>query len=172
MINILAEANGLCNSELGFTVFGFLGYIVLFIQIVVPIILIILGTIDLVKLLMNPANEKAKKLKSNLIKKIIIALLIFFVIYIVKFLFGMIGEKDVVDNACFNCFNTPDKCMEKAEQIKNGRSFNVIDEDKQYEYCSSLDEKSCKEEENCVYEYNELLEKNECVIKAEVNWNE
>ena len=73
------------------------------IKLIVPIILIILGMLDFFKASMSN-DEKAMKASANkFVKRLIAAVLIFFVVAIVQFVFGMIkSEKNIT--SCVSCF--------------------------------------------------------------------
>ena len=99
MFNILSDTD-LCTSLTGYRLFGFLGHILNIIQIIVPIILIVIGTIELVKGLINNIDNN-KKTFSKLGIKLVLAALIFFVPTIIKFFIGMVTSD--VANACIDC---------------------------------------------------------------------
>ena len=64
------------------------------IQWVVPIILIVLGTLDLVKAVIAGKEDDIKKNQQTLIKRIIAAVIVFLVPVIVTVLMGWIGSSD------------------------------------------------------------------------------
>lgn len=68
------------------------GLILKVIQWVVPIILILLGTIDLVKAVIAGKEDDIKKNQTTLIKRVIAAVIVFLVPLIVGILMGMIGQ--------------------------------------------------------------------------------
>lgn len=67
-------------------------FILTLIQWVVPIILILLGTIDLVKAVIAGKEEDIKKNQTTLIKRVIAAVIVFLVPLIVSMLMGVIGN--------------------------------------------------------------------------------
>lgn len=69
-------------------------FILTIIQWAVPIILILLGTIDLVKAVMAGKEEDIKKNQKILIKRAISAVIVFLVPLIVSILMGWIGNND------------------------------------------------------------------------------
>jgi len=79
------------------------GLILKVIQWVVPIILILLGTIDLVKAVIAGKEDDIKKNQTALIKRIIAAVIVFLVPLIVGILMGMIGQKDW--KTCWNKYH-------------------------------------------------------------------
>ena len=64
------------------------------IQWIVPIILIVLGTIDLVKAVIAGKEDDIKKNQQVLIKRVIAAIIVFLVPLIVSILMGWIGTDD------------------------------------------------------------------------------
>ena len=90
----------------------FISNIVTLVQIAIPVILIFLGMLDLGKAVTSNDEKQMKEAQKTLIKRIIYAVLIFFVIAIVKFVFGMLddagGETKTSDtggkHSCINCF--------------------------------------------------------------------
>lgn len=80
------------------------------IQIIVPIILIIAGSIDLVKGVVAQKEDEIKKGKNIFIKRLITAAIIFFVVAIAKFLFSVISNSATTNNIvdCIDCFVSND----------------------------------------------------------------
>ena len=114
MINIL-----FCESKTGYSIMGFLGTILMIIKICVPIILILIGSIELVKCIISNSEEMKKSI-SKLIKKAIIGLTIFFVPSIVMFLTNLTGV-NFDGKECMTCLlETPKKCMDKGNNNSNG----------------------------------------------------
>lgn len=69
------------------------------IQIGIPIILIVLGMLDLGKAVMAGKEDEMKKAQSMLLKRCLYAVAVFFVVTIVTLLFGLLGDADVKDSA-------------------------------------------------------------------------
>lgn len=88
---------------------GLLPYIVstavTLIQIGVPIILIIYGMLDLGKAVMAQKEDEIKKGQQTFIKRIIAAVIVFFVIVIVRIVVNLIAPSgnDSISN-CIDCF--------------------------------------------------------------------
>ena len=79
--------------------------IILVIQIAVPVILVIFGMLDLVKGVMSQKEDEIKKGQQVLVKRIIAAALVFFVIAIVKLVISLVAGDSKDDLlACANCF--------------------------------------------------------------------
>lgn len=77
------------------------------IQIVVPIILVIFGSLDLVKAVMGQKDDEIKKGQQTLIKRLIAAALIFFIFVTVKFVISLVADNEDQTNGmikCMECF--------------------------------------------------------------------
>lgn len=94
-------------------VWRFVGWVVNIVKIVIPVILIVLAIIAFGKAVISDDDKEIKTAVSSLIKKFIIAVLIFFIPQIVLGLFGAIHAADETLNdsrVCINCVNHPNKC--------------------------------------------------------------
>lgn len=79
------------------------------IQIIIPIILVIMGSIDLFKGITAGKEDEMKKGQQMFIKRLVVAAVIFFVVAIVKFLISVVAdtnETNIVD--CIDCFVSND----------------------------------------------------------------
>ena len=79
------------------------------IQIGIPIILIILGMLDLGKAVMASKDDEIKNAQKMLIKRCIYAIAIFFVVLIVNLVFGLLsttGDSEIGDASTnwYNCW--------------------------------------------------------------------
>lgn len=95
------------------SIWKFVGQIVNILKIVIPVIIILLGTLDLGKAVMAGKEDDIKKAQSMLIKRIIYGVAIFFVTTIVQVVFGLVagsGEDADTTNKCFQCVSSPKKC--------------------------------------------------------------
>ena len=61
-------------------------------QIGIPIILIVLGTLDLGKAVISSDDKAVKEAQSKLIKRCIYAILVFFIVTLINLLFTMVGN--------------------------------------------------------------------------------
>lgn len=77
---------------------------ILLIKIVVPILLIIFGMLDLGKAVVASKEDEIKKGQQTFIKRVIAAVIVFFVIQIVQLLIGFVSNGDQNISRCFNCF--------------------------------------------------------------------
>lgn len=78
--------------------------IVLIIQIVVPVLLVVLGMIDLVKSVIAGKEDEIKKSQMTFVKRLIAGALVFFVFVIVKMLVSFVADDRTNMLNCFNCF--------------------------------------------------------------------
>ena len=77
------------------------------IQIGIPIILIVLGMLDLGKAVMASEEDEIKSAQKLLIKRAIYAVAIFFVVFIVQVVFGLIDNSgDLGQSNWITCWNT------------------------------------------------------------------
>lgn len=81
---------------------GLLRSVVTLIQIGVPIILVIMGMIDLGKAVTSQKEDEIKKAQSILIKRLIYGVIVFLVVAIVKFVLGLVGDSA---NDAINCLS-------------------------------------------------------------------
>ena len=81
--------------------------IILIIQIAVPVLLVIFGSIDFLKAVIGQKDDEIKKGQQTFIKRLIAAVIVFFVVAIVRllvsFAVGDDNDKDSISN-CLNCF--------------------------------------------------------------------
>ena len=82
-----------CTTHLG-NIIGVAGFILQVIQYAAPIILIIWGSIDLVRAITAGKEEEIKKKQGILIKRAIAAVILFFVPLLVSTLLGLIGSTE------------------------------------------------------------------------------
>lgn len=80
--------------------------IITIVQVAVPIILVILGSIDLLKGVVAQKEDEIKKGKSILIKRIITAAIIFFIVVAVKLIVSVAADATSSNNIveCIDCF--------------------------------------------------------------------
>lgn len=81
-------------------VIGIAGFALKAIQYVAPVLLILWGSIDLIKSIIQGKEEDIKKSQKVLIKRIISAVLLFLLPMLVSILLGLIGAKEWK-----NCWN-------------------------------------------------------------------
>lgn len=87
MINVLA-----CPYPTLEPIFNLIKYLLQIVSVVIPIILIVLGTIDLSKAVMAKDDSEIKKNQAIFIKRCIYALSIFFVYTLVMYIMGLVSK--------------------------------------------------------------------------------
>ena len=88
--------------------------IYLFLQIAVPIILVIFGSIDFVKAVVAQKEDEINKGRQIFIKRLIYGTIIFFIFSIVKFLISFVGDKNSKTKIinCASCLiNNDSNCV-------------------------------------------------------------
>lgn len=116
MLNILAGTT--CSGALGFSIPEIIPALVhlavLAIKIFIPIILIVLGMMDLAKAVMANEEKAMKEAQSRFIKRLLYAVLVFLVVAIVQTIFGLLAGADATEGstatACINCFINNEGC--------------------------------------------------------------
>ena len=90
-----------------------IGYVIFGIKVVVPVILILVGMMDLAKAIMGKDDSEIKKAQSILIKKIVVAVCVYLVITIVGLIMNLLGQE--YEN-CVRCAFHP---FEGCEVVQN-----------------------------------------------------
>lgn len=95
--------------------FQVIGYIIYIAKIIIPLLLIILGSIDFAKAVISTSDKANSEAISALVRRIIIAVIIFLIPTILDFLLGLIdGAKDAASNSdftsCMKCLTNPKNC--------------------------------------------------------------
>ena len=83
-----------------------ISFIVNFLKIITPIVLIIVGIITLVKTMAASKDDEITKAKNSLLRKVIAAVMVFLVITIVQFVILKVADSSKHDsiNSCLSCF--------------------------------------------------------------------
>ena len=112
LANVTIDGNYSCGN--GFEFMGILPYItstvVMLIQVIVPIILIIMGMLDLGKAIVQQKEDDIKKGQATFIKRVIAAVIIFLIVAIVKLVINLVttGETSDQITSCISCFVSGD----------------------------------------------------------------
>ncbi len=78
---------------------------VLIIKVVVPILLIIFGMLDLGKAVVASKEDEIKKGQQTFIKRVITAVIVFFVVQVVQIVVRFVAGRDATSvSGCLNCF--------------------------------------------------------------------
>lgn len=82
-----------------------ISFVVTMIKIIVPIVLIIFGMLDMFKAVIANDDKEMKEAQKKLIHRIIYAVIVFFVIALVQFVFSTLSQKGGSNaTACIDCF--------------------------------------------------------------------
>lgn len=94
-------------------------FAVTLLQVTIPVILVIMGSLDLFKGITAAKEDEIKKGQHMLIKRLIVAALIFFVVAIVKFVIGLVSNVENTKNMveCIDCFINNDCFINDKELI-------------------------------------------------------
>ena len=117
LVNLLADgainnASQLCESAT--EILRIVGWIYIGIEIVVPIILIVIGMLDLAKAVAEKSDDKIKAAQQLLVKRAIAAAIVFLVAAAVGLLMRVVGSDAY--SKCTKCVFTPWRC--EAETIE------------------------------------------------------
>ena len=88
----------------------FIGYLIIIVKIIIPILLIVLGVVDYAKAVVSSDTDSVQKATSTLIKRIIIGIAIFFIPTIVNLVFKSFLHTDNSYDDCRVCLFEPSKC--------------------------------------------------------------
>ncbi|MEG1009517.1 MAG: hypothetical protein RSF67_06885 [Clostridia bacterium] len=105
-------ANGFCSGTAD--LWQFVGMILLVFKIVIPIILIVLGMIDLGKAVISSDDKSINKAAKALAMRVIAGMLIFFIPSVISFVFTLVSafNTDLKSDydVCKNCITNPKGC--------------------------------------------------------------
>jgi len=92
--------------DIPYQVPGIISFVVNLLKIATPIILIIVSIISLVKAMASTREDEIKKAQKSLIRKIITAVIVFFVISIVQFVIMKVADNSEAEDvsSCLSCF--------------------------------------------------------------------
>lgn len=104
-----------------------IGYFILIYKILLPLILIVIITIDLTKVIVSKRSEDIKKSLVNFVVKLALSILIFFVPMIFMIIMSFVGQFEAIKNnsgldynICYDCmFNpTSEVCNDAVENAE------------------------------------------------------
>ena len=100
-VQILADEVGAFCTETK-DVWLLIGNIIRILQIAIPIIIILLGSIDLGKAVMAGDDKVIKESQKMFIKRLVYGVVVFFVIFIVRGVFKIISNSERANSACWD----------------------------------------------------------------------
>lgn len=104
-----------------------LGYFILIYKIFLPLILIVIISLDLTKVIVSNKSDELKKCLKNMVIKLALSILIFFVPMISMLIMSFIGQFEYIKNdsgidynICYDCmFNpTSNRCNDAVENAE------------------------------------------------------
>lgn len=96
--------DGICQDDTMLKVFGLVKFVLNVICVIVPIVMIVLGTIDLFKAVVASKEEEIKKRQNTLITRLIAGIIVFLVPAIVTLIMGLIGQGGTGKNDWGRCW--------------------------------------------------------------------
>lgn len=105
-----AKIENFCQEKGVLKSLRFLGYLLLVVKIVIPILLIIFGTLDFSKALMSSDNDAMQKSTKSLVTRVIAGIIIFFIPTIVNFVFTLAKSDNSSFENCRTCIFKPSDC--------------------------------------------------------------
>lgn len=105
--------SGICEDAKVARTLKFLGIIISLIKIFVPILIIVLGSVDFAKAMIAGKSDEIPKKLPILIKRFIVGVIIFLIPSVIDFLFGVIDTYSETMSRyenCFTCLFNPDDC--------------------------------------------------------------
>jgi len=141
---------------------GLIKQLINIVKIAVPIILIIMGIVDLAKAMMSPDDGAMKKSQGSFIKKIIAAVLVFLVPTIINLVLDIIATgtglddpgKKVDTGNWADCWKYAEECAKECNSVGNSGGSNIRDTELCVSECRSRGgtEDYCKS--NCEKDVN------------------
>ncbi len=109
LAKVATDVEYTCGNIDNFVFSGMFPYVVstavMIIKIVVPILLIVFGMIDLAKAVIASKEDEIKKAQNTFIKRLIAAVIVFFVVSLVQIVIRFVAGNDEDSvMSCFNCF--------------------------------------------------------------------
>lgn len=108
LVYALYDAASLCGDLK--PILGLVGWVILGVKIAVPIILIVIGMVDMAKAVTEKSEDEIKKAQTKLVKKAVAAVIVFLVATLVTLLTNLIGATEWSDAGCNKCLNSPWDC--------------------------------------------------------------
>jgi len=97
----MGSAQGFCSEAAVTNILYLVGIVVAVIRIAVPVILIVIGMVDLVKAITSQDDKQIKQATTLLIKRVVIGVVVFLVPTIVTLLMKVIAQDDY--KSCITC---------------------------------------------------------------------
>ena len=107
MVLFLAEAWDFCKESAN--IWQLVGIVINIFKIAIPIIIVLLGMLDLGKAVMASKDDEIKAAQGLLVKRLIYGVVIFFVVTLVQLVFGLVGGNSEATGGqiCWKCATNP-----------------------------------------------------------------
>lgn len=125
LINFLTSAEDICIDPETVKIFIFIGKIVTILKIIVPIILVIIGSVDLIKAVMAQKDDEIKKAYSTLLKRVIIGVVIFFLPGLVKMVINLADNNDKSNSKCWTKVFGYNEVINKSTNLEIPKALNI-----------------------------------------------
>ena len=102
-----------CTKDNVKGVFRAIGWLIVIIKIIVPLVIIAFGVIEFAKAMVSSKEEEIKKAGKNLVISSILGIFVFFIPAIISFVIGLVGGEDIYNESfgvCTNCMLNPGSC--------------------------------------------------------------
>jgi putative Mn2+ efflux pump MntP len=86
--------NTVCESDALHNIYYLIGVVVAVIRVAVPVILIVMGMVDLVKALTSQDDKQIKSATNLLVKRVVIGIAVFLVPTIVRLVMSVISQNE------------------------------------------------------------------------------
>lgn len=110
-----------------------------FIKLIVPIVLIVMGMVDLFRAMMANEISKMKDIQKKFVTRLIAAVVIFLVMALVEFVFKQVDKSADYKNGFVNCMN----CILSGDMAACGANTTDL-----RQQCSDYDYRNCKSEDD------------------------
>ena len=109
--SLLVTADSFCDDLS--PVLGLVGWVIFGIKVAVPIILIVVGMLDLAKAVLAKDEKEVKSAQQLLVKRAISAAIVFLVATLVGVIMMLVNGEDY--KKCTGCLNRPWSCANSSE---------------------------------------------------------
>ncbi len=104
----MSDPAELCNQLK--PILGLVGWVILGIKIAVPIILIVIGMVDMAKAVTEKDEKAIKEAQTKLVKKAVAAVIVFLIGTLVGLLMTLVGADEWREAGCDTCLSYPWQC--------------------------------------------------------------
>lgn len=122
--------NSFCAETAG--IWKVVGYVIYIIRIAIPVIIVLLGTLDLGKAVIAGEDKKIKEAQKSFLTRLVYGIAVFFVFQIVYVIFNMLGLdlNSGAPRVCWVCTTKPnsDECKSYVKDVDfDNNNDNNID---------------------------------------------